>query len=161
MEEKNSNENKRTLSTAIVGGVIIAVLLILSTLWINQRAQDGTNDAVQSVSEFYLRELTARREQVVTARINVRIDNMKAAIKIMSPNDLLNVETLSTFLGKMKTLCSVDQFAFANANGVVFTSEGIAPNTADYFFINDLIAEPKIFTLDISETHKNVSDGST
>lgn len=157
MEEKNSKENKQTLSTAIVGGVIIAVLLILSTLWINQRAQDGTNDAVQSVSEFYLRELTARREQVVTARINVRIDNMNAAIKIMSPNDLLSVETLSTFLGKMKIFCGVDQFAFANANGVVFTPEGIAPNVADYFFINETVTTPKIFTLDLSETYKTVS----
>ena len=157
MEEKNSKENKRTLSTAIVGGLIIAVLLILSTLWINQRAQDGTNDAAQSVSEFYLRELTARREQVITARINVRVDNMKAAIKILSPNDLLSVETLSAFLGKMKIFCGVDQFAFANANGVVFTPEGIAPNSADYFFINEPITEPKIFTLDISETNKTVS----
>ena len=49
MEEK---KNTRTISVAIVGGAIIAVLLILSTLWINRSEQSGTADAVHSVSEL-------------------------------------------------------------------------------------------------------------
>ena len=87
MTEKNPAENKRTISTAIVGGAIIAVLLILSTLWISQRGQSGTNDAVQSVSEMYLRELSARREQGISSRINDCVNNMNTALKFLTPND--------------------------------------------------------------------------
>ena len=81
MEEKNSATTKNdrgTVSVAIIGGAIIAVLLILSTLWINHSEQSGTSDAVHSVSELYLRELTDRREQVINARINVRVENFDA-----------------------------------------------------------------------------------
>ncbi len=157
MEEKNSTENKRTASTAIVGGAIIAVLLILSTLWINHQAQNGTSDAVQSVSELYLRELTARREQGISSRIKDSIADIKTALKILSPNDLQNVETLTAFLNRFKTIYEVNQFAFVDANGNIFTPEGIATNRDEYFFVDERIAETKIFTYDLFEKDKCVA----
>lgn len=159
MEDKMTakNKDKRTVSVAIIGGAIIAALLILSTLWINHSEQVSTSEAVQSVSELYLRELTGRREQAIIARIDVRVSNIESALKILSPNDLQSVETLSSFLGKMQTLCGVDRFAMSNVNGVVFTSEGIAPNVEEYFFVNDMIVEPKIFTYNLDAQDKTVA----
>ena len=149
MEDKNSTANKaggRTISVAVIGGAIIAVLLILSTLWINQRGQDDTSEAVHSVSEMYLRELTDRREQVITARINVHVDNIKSALRIVMPADLQSVGTLSAFLGKMRTFCSVDQFAFVDANGTVFTPAGIYANPDNYSFANETFNASKVLT---------------
>ena len=157
MEEKNSpTTDKRTVSVAIVGSAIIAALLILSTLWINRSEQSGTSEAVHSVSELYLRELTDRREQVITARINVRVENIRSALKILSPNDLQSVETLSAFLGKMQTFCDVDQFAMTDANGNVFTPAGTV-NADEYFFAREMIAEPEIFTYDLTAKDKTVA----
>ena len=149
MEEKISAENKsggRTTSVAIVGGAIIAVLLILSTLWINWSGQQATNDMVHSVSKAYLRELTDRREQGIASRINDNINDIETALKILTPEDLSSVEKLSAFLGKMRTIQGVDQFAFANADGQIFTPEGLLPATDEYFFVHEIVAEPKIFT---------------
>ena len=157
MAEKNSKESKRTISTAIVGGAIIAVLLILSTLWISQRGQSGTNDAVQSVSEMYLRELTARREQGIASRIRDCVDNMKTALKLLSPNDLQNVETLSAYLGRLRTIHGVKQFGLVDANGNIFTPEGRVQNRDKYFFIGARVAETKIFTYDLSAKNKSVA----
>ncbi|MBR0287927.1 MAG: sensor histidine kinase, partial [Selenomonadaceae bacterium] len=157
MPEKNSTENKRTISTALIGGAIIAVLLILSTVWISHLGRSGTNDAVQSVSEMYLRELTARREQGITSRINDSVNNMKTALKLLTPNDLQRVENLSVFLERMRTIYGVNQFALVDANGQIFTPEGIAQNRDEYFFIGERIAETKIFTYDLFEKNKSVA----
>ncbi|MBQ7454006.1 MAG: hypothetical protein IJS69_03005, partial [Selenomonadaceae bacterium] len=160
MEEKNSATTKNdrgTVSVAIIGGAIIAVLLILSTLWINHSEQSGTSDAVHSVSELYLRELTDRREQVINARINVRINDIQSALKILTPADLQSVESLTTFLGKMKTFCDVNQFAMTNANGVIFTPEGPLPDVGEYFFARELIGETKIFTYNLQAEDKSVA----
>ena len=160
MEEKNTTENKkgtRTISVAIVGGAVIAVLLILSTLWINRSEQSGTAEAVHSVSEMYLRELTDRREQVITARINVRVNNIRSALKVLTPADLQSVETLSAFLGKMKTLYDVEQFGFASANGTIYTPEGIAPDATEYFFASEFINASRVFTYNFSERNKTVA----
>lgn len=145
MEEKTSTENKTT-STALIGGVIVAVLLIFSTLWINQQSQSGASEAVQSVSEIYLRELTDRREQGINARIRDSVDDIKTALKILSPADLQNVETLSAFLERAKTTYGVKQFALVNSNKVIFTPEGIAQNRDEYFFLDKMIVEPVLFT---------------
>ena len=142
MEEKNSTENKRTISTAIIGGAIIAVLLILSTIWISQRGQSGTNDAVQSVSEMYLRELTARREQGIASRIKDCVNDMQTALKLLTPNDLQSVENLGAFLGRIRTIHGVKQFALVDANGNIFTPEGIAQNHDEYFFVKKLKPSP-------------------
>ena len=148
MSEKNLTEDKaggRTIPVALVGGAIIAVLLILSTLWINQRGQSGINDAVHHVSKFYLHELTDRREQVITDRIKTYVDNITAAQKTLTPTDLQSVENFSAFLGKMRTFCGVEQFALVDANGVVYTADGVA-KTDKYFFLHDqILATPEIF----------------
>ena len=160
MDEKNLTENKnsrRTISFAVIGGVIIAAILILSTLWINRSERSGTNEAVHSVSEMYLRELTDRREQVIKARIDMRIDDINSAIKILSPGDLQSIETLKIFLGKMKTFCNVTQFAMTNENGVIFTPEGILLDNNEYFFANETIFEPKIFTYNMTNADKSVA----
>ena len=147
MEEKNSSENKGTLSTAIIGGAMIAVLLILSTLWINQRSESDTSRTVHSVSRIYLRELTDRREQVIQARLKRTVERIDLAAKSISPNDLQSPTTLSAFLGRMKNSCGVDKFVFVDVNGKVFTPEGIT-DLKEYRFAEDNVAAPKIFTSD-------------
>ena len=132
---------------AIVGGAIVAALVILSTLWINKSEQAATNETVHSVGSLYLRELTDRREQVINARINVRVDNLRAAMKVISPADLQSVETLSAFLGKMKVLYDVDQFALASASGAVYTPEGRLTDSTQYFFATLPINASKVFQL--------------
>ncbi len=144
MEDKN----KSTMSMAIIGGAVIVALVILSTLWINRSEQAATNETVHSVGSLYLRELTDRREQVINARINVRVDNLRAAMKALTPADLQSVETLSAYLAKMKILYEVDQFALASSNGMVFTPEGVEPNSSKYFFSTLTINASKIYTHD-------------
>ena len=148
MEEKNSTADKKrgqTISLAIVGGAIIAVLLTLSTLWINQRTQSDTKTTVHSVSEIYLRELTDRREQVIQAWLRRTVDKINSAPQLLVATDLQNIENLSAFLGKVKLANNVDQIAFVNANGAIFTPEGVV-DAEKYSFAKENIIEPKIFT---------------
>ncbi|MBR4905110.1 MAG: response regulator [Selenomonadaceae bacterium] len=151
MEEKNTHEHeqekeKSTIPMAIVGGAIIAVLLIFSTLWINRSNLNSISLAVHSAGEIYLREMTDRREQVLNARISSRTNNLRAALRALTANDLKNLDSLKTFLDRMKILYSVDLFAFVDVNGRIFTPDGILADTSDYFFANENLNEPKIFT---------------
>ena len=142
MEDKNLTENK----TAFIGGVIVAVLLILSTIWLSNTEEDSTNDAVHAVSRVYLRELVDRREQVVIARIRRNIKQLNNALKILTANDLQSPEALNVFLGKLRILYNVEQIGFVSVNGAIFTPEGAAPNPGDYFFAGENITAPKVFT---------------
>ena len=142
MEEKNLAENR----TAVIGGVIVAILLILSTIWISRSEQSGTSDAVHAVSRVYLRELVDRREQVIIARIRRNIKQISNALKVLTANDMQSPENLSVFLSRMRTLYNVEQIGFVSTNGAVFTPEGNVANPDEYFFAGENVTAPKVFT---------------
>ena len=142
MEEKNSTENR----TALIGGVIVAVLLVVSTFWLSHTEETGTNKAVHAVSRVYLRELVDRREQVIIARIRRNIMQINNTVKVLTANDLQTPEALNVFLGRMRTLYGVKQIGFVGANGSIFTPEGIAPNPGEYFFAGENPTAPEVFT---------------
>ncbi len=53
----NKNQKNRTAAYAVWGGITIALILIVTTLWVSKSARVGTDKAVARVSEFYLEEL--------------------------------------------------------------------------------------------------------
>ncbi len=58
------NQKKQAIAFAVWGGMIIAAILIITTIWVSKSARVGTRQAVNRVSEFYLAELAGRRAQV-------------------------------------------------------------------------------------------------
>ena len=62
----NKNRKRQTIAYALWGGIMIALILIVTTLWVSRSARIGTDQAVGRVSEFYLEELAGRRSLVVS-----------------------------------------------------------------------------------------------
>lgn len=60
-KEMNNKQRNRTIASGVWGGIVIAVILILTTIWVSNSARNGTSQAVARVSEFYLEELAGRR----------------------------------------------------------------------------------------------------
>lgn len=56
----NQEQRKQTIASGIWGGIVIAVILLLTTIWVSGSARNGTSQAVARVSEFYLEELAGR-----------------------------------------------------------------------------------------------------
>ena len=56
-EKKHPIKGGNTLLFAAIGGTIIALVLIFGTIWMGHSARRSTEEAVHSVSDFYLQEL--------------------------------------------------------------------------------------------------------
>ena len=122
MEKHNKQQDRITIKLTVIGGVIIALFLILTTIWMGSSSQRGTERAVRSISNFYLRELAGRREQVVVSNLSNNIQRIYDAIDLLSEDDLSDMEHLKAFQAKMKKLYSTEKFAFVDANGLIYTS---------------------------------------
>ena len=94
---KQRSQNRITLNIAIIGGLLVALVLILTTVWTGISAQRDTNRAVRSVSNFYLRELAGRRGQVVASNLQNNIKNMRDALDLLDENDLSGLEHLQAY----------------------------------------------------------------
>ena len=152
----NNRQKKETIAFALWGGVIIAVVLLLTTFWVSGRARAGTRRAVSRVSEFYLQELAGRRAQVISDELERHFTYIKNAMNMIEDSDLESQESLCRFLGGVKRLCGVDRFALVDENGLVYTENSIVLGSdIDTFFTEDL-KEPVIRTQDLDGTRKQV-----
>ena len=145
-----------TTIISITGGVVIALILVLGTIWMGQSARKDTNNAVHTVSDLYLDELAGRREQVVSENLQDRITDMQTALELLSPADLESKERLEAYQSNMKALFTLDRFAFVDTDGLIYSSSGYQHDIEDYPFDYRTIEEPEISIKNPETTEKKV-----
>ncbi len=148
-QEKQPNQTKeeqkkQTFAYALWGGMLIAWILIFTTVWVSGGARTGTSQAVKKVSEFYLEELAGRRAQVVSEELKNKFSYMENALDILDASYLESQETLRAFLGKVKKLYGVDKFALVDENGIVYTEHSTTSGLSRYGFLSEELTEPVI-----------------
>lgn len=146
----NEKQRRQTITFAVCGGIVIAVILLVTTLWVSNAARKGTDQAVDKVSEFYLEELAGRRAQVVNEDLKNNFAYMENALGILEASDLESLETLQRFLGRIKMLHGMDEFALVDENEMVYTEEGAVSRHDgygdDYDFLFEELTGPVVRT---------------
>ncbi len=153
---QNKKPTNKIPTIATIGGVLIAIILILSTLWTGQVAKRDTDKAVRNVSLLYLNELAGRREQVIESNLNNRIRDLNAAISMLTPEDLSDIQHLQNYQMRIKKLYNLDKFAFVDTDGLIYTSTEIQNNIEDYDFDYLNISEAEISILNLDTPQKKV-----
>ena len=154
--ETHPSQKSKVALTMISGGVIIAAILILTTLLMGQSARRATEEAVHMVSDFYLRELAGRREQVVASNLSDNISNMRAAIELLEEDDLSDMAHLRAWQARMKKLYNLEKFAFVDTNGLIYTSLGTENAIEEYHFDYHTISGPEISIKNLESDSKKV-----
>ena len=143
MEHKVA-QAKNTALIAIIGALLVLAIFVLGTIWTSNNATQDANDAVRSVSLLYLDELAGRREQVVASNLQQSIDVIDTAIELMDENDLSSMESLQAYQERMKRLYNLENFAFVDTHGTLYTALGTQTNIADYAFDHSTLDKPQI-----------------
>lgn len=153
---KTKSKNNNSIRIAVIGGIVVALILIISTLLMGQSAQKGTKDAVRSVSLLYLDELAGRREQVVADNLHRRVSDMQAALELMTEDDLSDLAHLQAYQAKMKRLFTLQKFAFVDENGLIYTSLGTQTDIGEYGFDYRSLKGPDVSIKNLKQPDKTV-----
>ena len=139
-------EYRRNRSTliALVSGIALVVILVFGTIWVGRTAKTDTESAVRSVSLLYLDELAGRREQVVAEKMQKKIQVIHTALELMTGEDLNDLEHLQAYQAKMKRLFVLERFAFVDADGLIYTSQGTQTDIDRYQFDYRTLDGPEI-----------------
>ncbi len=146
----------RTKAIAIVGGAILAIILVVGTIGMGVIARRDTDRAVRTVSRMYLDELAGRREQVVENNLHSKIDVIRIAVDQLSEENLSDKSHLEAYQRRMKQLYSLDKFAFVDTEGLIYTSTGTQDNIGDYAFDYRTISQPEISVLNPESGQRQV-----
>ena len=120
------SKNSKTTRIAVIGSLIIALIMVLGTVWVVQSAQRDNEKAVRSVSVLYLDELAGRREQVVENNLQNKIRDLRTAVSLMSDEDLSDMEHLQAYQARIKRLFLV-AFLRMFATSVISTMKVLWP----------------------------------
>ena len=145
-----------TVVIAVVGGLIVTLILVLSTVWMGQEAGRNTERAVSTVSLLYLDELAGRREQVVESNLQGRVSDMQVAISLMGQDDLSDLQHMQAYQARMRQIYGVEKFAFVDTDGLIYTATGQQDNIGDYSFDYRTLAGPDISLLNQDSLEKKV-----
>ena len=123
---------KSSMIVAALGILLVMLILVLGSIWIGRSASADSDKAVNTVSNLYLNELAGRREQVVEANLQQRIDDMNTVLDLMTGDDLSSVENLQNYQAKMRQYFGLEKFAFVNEDGEIYTADGIKHDIDEY-----------------------------
>ncbi len=152
----NMEKGKGTISVAIVGALLVAVVLIVGTFWMGKSAKEDTEKAVRSVSLLYLDELAGRREQVVASNLQNYINYMDIAVSLLDEEDTKDEEHLRAYQTEIKKLFNLNKFAFVDNTGLIHTALGTRTDIDQYAFDYKTIREPEISIKDLDSDNKKV-----
>ncbi len=153
MEGRRQNN---MVTTAVIGGILVAAIMVFGTIWVGQSARKDTVKAVRSVSTLYLDELAGRREKVVEENLNDNINVIHIAIDLLSEKDLDDPEHLQDYLAQMKSLFNLERFALVSDKGVIYTSHGEETDISRYSFDYRTISGPEISIKNLESLEKKV-----
>ena len=138
----------------VAGALILLFGMIIGTILNGRMATRDTENAVRSVSLFYLNELAGRREQVVASNLQSSINNVNVAISIMDRDDRSDLGHLQAYEASMKMLYGLELFAFVDEDGMVYTTYGIRDMIGEYDFDYRNLTEPHISVRNLETNEK-------
>ena len=151
------NEQKNGLmKAAVIGGIIVALILIVGTFWSGNSAGEDTENAVRTVSLMYLDELAARREQVIASALTNYTRNIDNALSLMTRDDLSSVEKLRAYQSKIKTIYNFEKFAFVADDGLIYTAMGTRSDISIYNFDYKNLSDYTVFIKNTNSNNKKL-----
>lgn len=107
--------------TAIIGSLLIMVMVSFNAIWASKQIIADTEEAVSSVSTFYLETMAERRAKTITNLINENFEEMEKAIAFIKDEKISSQEELRDSIGKVEALLALDRFALVDEKDIVYT----------------------------------------
>lgn len=139
----NIKENK----VIFTGGILVLLLIIVSTVWNVQSAQKQTQDVAESVSDFYVEELANRRVTIISDALKQNFQYMYNAVDSITKDDLKSIDSLRHYLGRIRRLYGVEKFSFVDQDGLVYTAHSTTTGKSRYPFLAEGLFEPLVTTV--------------
>lgn len=137
-------DQRKITAIAVIGGLTVMAILVLGTVTMGQSARNDTDVAVRAVSLLYLDELAERKAQVVSENLASKEKDMRAALELMTEEDLSSARALQAYQERTKKLFNIEKFAFVDEDGLIYTSKGTRDDIDSYAFDHRTIAEPEV-----------------
>ena len=136
--------------------LVIAFVLLYTSVRNSRLSEESADEAVHSISEFYLQELGERRAQTIATRIDQMIENLGNVFDIAKRSNLKDQNELRQFLQMVKALYGYDKLAVVDENEILYTEHATISGVSRYSFLTEKITKPSIYTANLYGARKQM-----
>ena len=147
MKQKRQITNRTFLLTAVIGSLLIVTLVTLSTLWNGKKTGKATDEAVSTVSSFYLETMADSHAKTITNLINNSFEEMRIAIAYIEDEDVSSQEDLRGAIGRVESLLGMNQFALVDEDNVVYTQYTTYTGGSRHAFLSEESLNDRIISI--------------
>ncbi|MCR5232381.1 MAG: hypothetical protein K6E53_00510 [Lachnospiraceae bacterium] len=87
-KEKKKITNRTIVLTAVIGSMLVVAMVMGNTLWASRQTGAATDEAVSTVSSFYLEAMADRRAKTITNHINSNFEQMEKAVDLIKSEEI-------------------------------------------------------------------------
>lgn len=139
--------NKKTNIIPIVIIIIMILLVIVSTIIFNKKIYEQTNDTIDTLSEFYLKEIAERNITRIDVSFQRKMIQMEKAVNELRNEHLESINSLQGFLSMIKRINDMEMFGVVDENGTVYLSDDILSDGSLTEYSLQAVNEPEIATV--------------
>lgn len=118
---RKKNPNRTFVLTAVIGSLLIMAMVTAGSVWLSRQTGVATDEAVSSVSSFYLEAMADRRAKTISNLINNSFELMGKAVAYIDDEGADSQETLRDAIGKVESLLGLSRFALVDEDNIVYT----------------------------------------
>ena len=86
--------NRAFVLTAVIGSLLIMAMVTANSVWASRQTGVATDEAVRTVSSFYLEAMADRRAKTISNLINSSFDQMEKAVAYIADEEIDSQEAL-------------------------------------------------------------------
>ncbi|MCR4740908.1 MAG: GGDEF domain-containing protein [Lachnospiraceae bacterium] len=146
MSQKRQITDKTILMTAVIGIMVVLTMVTANTLWSSRQTGAATDEAVSTVSYFYLEAMADRRAKTITNLINSNFEQMEKAVSFIADERPGSQDELRHGIGMVKSLLNLNRFAMVDEEDVVYTQYTTYTGRSRHAFLTDEHLNDRIIT---------------
>lgn len=154
--EANMRNSIRSAVMIVAGGVLATLVFIMTSIWVTDAADRGAEESANSVSEFYIEELTHQKVQGILGEIRRNYNYIENALSEITESDLESKASLRRYLKKIRNLYGIDTFSFVDENNILYTGISTSTISEQYLFIQGNGIDPTLTTTNVYGSKKQV-----
>ena len=125
---------------------VIFTLIGSTILWMKNTQLDS-EETINALGEFYLKEITERNVSNITLELERKSKQMEKALTILNKEHLKNEETICEYINMVKQINGLDMFALVDEDGMVYTGDSTFSGISRFSFLSEKITVSKIHTV--------------
>ncbi len=129
--------------------MVIAFVLIYTTVRNNRLASVSSDEAVHSISEFYLKELGERRSLTISSRFDQMAQNLDRVFDMAAQRNLRTQDDLRAYLETVRAVYGYEKMAAVDENGLIYSEHSTISGVSRYGFVSEEIDGPTVYTTNL------------